>query len=121
RQVTWLGPMPNPLTVVPLFDVAVLSSQSEAMSNSVMEYTAAGVPTVATDVGGTREILQDGDTGFLVPAQAPGVLAERIGRLLADRTLRDTLGQNARDRANTVFSQVRILAQYAELYARVAG
>ena len=118
-QVSWLGPMPNPLTVVPLFDVAVLSSQSEAMPNAVMEYTATGIATVATDVGGTSEIVEDGRTGFLVPARAPEVLAERIRRLLADPSLRGTLGQNAKRRANTVFSEHRILAQYAELYSRL--
>ena len=69
RQVSWLGPMPNPISVVRLFDVAVLSSLSEAMSNAVQEYMAVGVPTVATDVGGIREIIDDGATGFVVPAR----------------------------------------------------
>jgi len=121
RQVSWLGPLPNPLAVIPLFDVAVLSSQSEAMPNAVVEYTAAGIATVATDVGGTREIVEDGRTGFLVPARAPEAMAERICRLLADSALRATMGQNARRRAETKFRQDRILGEYSQLYSRLAA
>jgi glycosyltransferase involved in cell wall biosynthesis len=121
RQVSWLGPMPNPLRVVPLFDVAVLSSQSEALPNAVLEYTAAGIATVATDVGGTREILEDGRSGFLVPARAPELLAERICRLLADPALRESVGQEARRRAETMFCEERVLHHYSRLYARLAG
>lgn len=120
RQVSWLGPMPNPLTVVPLFDVAVLSSTSEAMPNAIMEYMAAGVPTVATDVGGTGELLEDGRGGFLVPARAPEMMADHICRLLADAGVRASFGQNARRRAEMAFSGDRIMEDYAELYSRLA-
>ena len=95
-QVIWLGPMANPIGVLPLLDVAVLSSQSEAFSNSVLEYAAAGVATVATDVGGIREIIDDGQTGFLVPPQVPEAMAERISRLLADDSISAYLGRKRR-------------------------
>ncbi len=119
RQVSWLGPMPNPLRVVPRFDVAVLSSQSEAMSNAIVEYMAAGVAIVATNVGGTGELLGPLAAESLVPAEDPAALASRVCRFLADATLRETFGRNARLRAETVFSQKRILAQYEELYAQI--
>jgi len=121
RQVTWLGPQPNPLCVVPLFDVAVLSSYSEAMSNAVIEYAAAGVATVATDVGGTREVVEDGQTGFLVRSRDPQAMARRIAQLLADEDLRRTMGERARLRIKGPFSQSIILAKYAALYGQLVG
>ena len=120
-HVTWMGPLPNPLSVVALMDVAVLSSRSEAFSNAVLEYGAAGVPAVATDVGGTRELIDDGRTGFLVPPQSPEVMAERICRLLADADLRKTLGDAARQKVQKVFSEERILNEYGRMYSRLAG
>ncbi len=119
-QVSWVGSIPNPLSVLPLVDMAVLTSQSEAMSNSILEYMAAGVATVATDVGGTRELIDDRQTGFLVPPRDAELMAERICRLLADAHLRKTLGNAARRKAQTVFSKERILQEYDKLYHRLA-
>ncbi|MCE5268537.1 MAG: glycosyltransferase family 4 protein [Planctomycetaceae bacterium] len=121
RRVRWVGPLANPLTALPLFDVAVLSSRSEALSNSVLEYAAAGVATVATDVGGTREIVDDGVTGFVVPPQSPETMAERISRLLSDNSLRRALGDNARRKAETVFCEETILDEYRRMYCELAG
>ncbi len=60
------------------FDVAVLSSLHEGLPNTVMEAMAAGVPVVATAVGGTTELIADGETGFLVPPADSEALAQRI-------------------------------------------
>ena len=121
RHVTWMGPLPNPLSVLPLIDVGVLSSRSEAFSNSLLEYAAAGVPAVATDVGGTRELIDDGRTGFLVPACAPQIMAERISSLLADTSMRNVFGQNACRKAHALFSEQKILQEYQDLYVRLAS
>lgn len=120
-QVSWLGPMPNPISVLPLMDVAVLSSRSEAFSNSLLEYAAAGVPTVATDVGGVREIIDDGQTGFIVPPQSPEAMAERVCRLLDDDALRRKFAEACSYRARTTFSQEQVLRDYSTLYARIAA
>ncbi len=120
-QVGWLGPMPNPIGAMRQFDVAVLSSQSEAFSNSLLEYAAAGVATVATDVGGTREIIDDDQTGFVVPPQSPEAMAERIMQLLADDSLRRALGEKAGRKAKNVFSETEILQEYHRLYTHLAG
>ncbi len=103
------------------FDIGVLSSNTESFSNALVEYMAAGLPVVSTDVGGAREIVDDGRTGLLVPAGAPEIMAERISRLLSDPELRRTLGENARRHARTAFDENRILDQYARFYARLAG
>ena len=119
-RVSWLGPLPNPLAVVPRFDVAVLSSRSEALSNALLEYAAAGIATVATDVGGTAEVVQEGSTGFLVPQQSPELMAQRIGLLLSDADLRARFGHEARIRAQTAFHEAVVLDQYAQCYHHVA-
>jgi len=119
-RVSWLGAISNPLCYLPLCDVGVLSSQSEAYSNALVEYAAAGLPAVATDVGGSGEIIEDGTTGFLVPAGDAVALAERISRLLSDEALRARLGANARQRVTTRCSQANIISQYATLYGRLA-
>jgi glycosyltransferase involved in cell wall biosynthesis len=121
RQVSWTGPVSNPFSLLPHFDVGVLSSQSEGFSNALLEYATAGVATVATDVGGTREIVQENQTGFLVPPRSPELMAERICRLLCDESLRGRFGENARRRAETCFSEEKVLRQYSELYLRLAN
>jgi glycosyltransferase involved in cell wall biosynthesis len=119
-QVSWTGSVANPYSLLPHFDVGVLSSRSEGFSNALLEYAAAGVAAVATDVGGTREIVRDGQTGFLVPPGSPALMAERICRLLRDEQLRARLGENARRRAHARFSEETILGHYSDLYVSLA-
>ena len=77
------GPLDNPYPVIRLFDVGVLSSTSEGFSNSLVEYAAAGIPAVATDVGGNREIVEDGVTGYLVSPRSPERMASENCRSAA--------------------------------------
>jgi glycosyltransferase involved in cell wall biosynthesis len=67
--------------------VAVLSSRSEGLSNSVLEYMAAGRPVVATAVGGNPRLIEDGVTGLLVPPEDPAALAHAVARLLREPEL----------------------------------
>jgi glycosyltransferase involved in cell wall biosynthesis len=79
-------------------DVAVLSSRQEALSLAAVEAMAAGLPVVATDVGGSPEVVRNGITGLIVPPEDVGALAQGLIRLLGDSTLRTQLAKNA-DRA----------------------
>ncbi len=121
RQLTWVGPVKNPLHLLPLFDVAVLSSRSEGMSNALLEYAAAGIATVATDVGAAREIIDDEVCGFLVQPRSPEAMADRICRLLRDDTLRRQFGEKAQRKIRESFSEEEILGEYSRLYLRLAG
>jgi L-malate glycosyltransferase len=120
-RVSWSGAVANPFALLPHFHVGVLSSQSEAFSNALLEYAAAGVAAVATDVGGTREVIVDGETGFIVPPRSAELLAERINRLLSDDALRNRFGTAARQRAQSLFSEERVLGEYGAVYRRLAG
>jgi L-malate glycosyltransferase len=84
-------------------DIAVLSSESEGFSNSILEYMAAGLPCVATDVGGNREAL--GDTaGAIVRPGEPGELAEAILNLVSDPNRRRDLTAKSLARIDAVFN-----------------
>jgi glycosyltransferase involved in cell wall biosynthesis len=98
------------------FTVSVLASKSEGLPNAVLESMAASRPVVATAVGGTPELVDEGVTGFLVPPGDPGVLAERVVRLLKDPALTRTMGERGRERVAREFTIGRMSGQYDELY-----
>lgn len=100
-------------------EVGVLSSRSEGLSNSVLEYMAAGLPVVATDVGGVAEAVIDGETGHLVPAGDPAALADRISSLLSDPPRARRMGEAGRRRTRLHFSPEALLARTAGLYERL--
>jgi glycosyltransferase involved in cell wall biosynthesis len=96
--------------------VFVLSSDWEGMSNALLEAMAAGLPIVATAVGGVPEVVVDDATGLLVPPGDPNALAEAITRLLRDPDLRRTMGQAGRARVVQHFSIDETVRLTEELY-----
>ncbi|HEX8148898.1 MAG TPA: glycosyltransferase [Pyrinomonadaceae bacterium] len=100
-------------------DVCVLSSTAEGFSNSILEYMAAGRPVVATEVGGAREAIVEGETGHLVPAGDEGRMAARIGGLLRDPARARAMGERGRGRVAQQFSCAAQLARTEALYERL--
>ena len=103
-------------SLVKVFDVGVLATFTEGISNSVMEYMACGKPVVATAGGGTTELVIEGQTGYLVPPSDPARLAAAIERLLSDPALRQRLGAAGRERVATAFSLGRMVERHRETY-----
>jgi len=99
-----------------LFHVGVLPSLSEGFSNSLLEYMAIGLPTVAYNVGGNREVIVDGQSGFLVRDRSAQALAEQIVLLLKRADLREKIGRQARDRVKSHFSMRRMIREMERLY-----
>jgi glycosyltransferase involved in cell wall biosynthesis len=102
-------------------DIGVLSSLSEGLPNAILEYMAMGLPIVATEVGGTRELLgEDGECGFLVPAGQPAPLATRLFELFTDPVSRARMGDRGRIRAERMFDARHMAQQYGQLFDRLA-
>jgi glycosyltransferase involved in cell wall biosynthesis len=105
--------------LLPSADLFVLPSFTEGLPNVVLEASAAGVPVVATAVGGTPEVLADGITGYLVPAGDADVLAKRVGELLGNEPLRQRMGQAGRQRVCTLFTFEAQAVAYRRLFAEL--
>jgi glycosyltransferase involved in cell wall biosynthesis len=97
-------------------DIAVLPSYREGLPKSLLEAAAAGLPLVATNAPGCREICRDGETGLLVPVQSVEPLADALARLANDPALRAALGANARRAAVEEFSEAQVVAETLDLY-----
>ena len=100
-------------------DIAVLPSQAEGLPNAVLEYLAAGLPTVASRVGGNAEIIQDGKTGLLVPPDNSSALSEALLWLLRDPGLAANLGCCGREYVMSEFSFQRMIENTERLYTEL--
>ncbi len=100
-------------------DLAVLATHYEGCSNVILEAMAEGVPVVATDVGGNRELILEGQTGLLVPPRSPQALAEAMRVLLQDAERRRGMGQRGRARIARNFSIETTVQRTAALYQQL--
>ncbi len=97
--------------------VSVLPSHSEGLSNTLLESMAAGVPVVATCVGGTPELVEDGVDGILIPPHSPDLLAKAISRILSSKALSQRLSNAARIKVREEFSLEAMVETTKEVYA----
>ena len=117
-RVQFLGDRRDISAVLHSLDVSVVPSASESLSNVMLESMAAGVPVVASAVGGNIEIGGDG-RAMLVAANDQQGLVEALGRVVQDAALRTEMARAAQDFVRSNFSVVRICQQYEELYREV--
>ncbi len=104
-------------TAVRRFSVSVLTSKdNEGLPNAVLESMAAGLPVVATSVGGAVEVIEDGVTGFLVPPGLPSAISERVLRLLKDPSLARSMGERGRAKVECEFTIERMVGEFHALY-----
>jgi len=102
-------------------DIFVQPSRSEGMPLSVIEAMRAGLPVIASDVGGLREMIASGADGELVPAEDPQELASRLERLLEHPRERARLGRAARVSSGDRFGVESMVEQYLQLYLSLSG
>jgi glycosyltransferase involved in cell wall biosynthesis len=117
RWVVMTGRRMDVPRLVHAFDVFSLSSRSEGLPLVVPEAMAAGLPIVATAVGGLPSVVDDGETGLLVPVDEQA-LAAALARLERDRDLARAMGARAREVALARYSHDRMVEAYLELYAQ---
>lgn len=115
-SIVMTGYRSNVRALLPAADLYASNSISEGVSITILEAMAAGLPVVATSVGGTPEVLPNGAGGTLVPARAPEKLAAAILALARDPGRRTTLGVEARRRVETAFTIDRMVGEYERLY-----
>jgi glycosyltransferase involved in cell wall biosynthesis len=110
---------PAPEKQFAAMDIYVCTSESEGLSNVLLEAMSCGKPVIATEVGGNPEVVVDGQTGFLVPCGQPEAIAQAAGRLIADPGLRLAMGRCGRLRVERQFSLERMVRDHEELYLRL--
>lgn len=98
------------------FDVFVLPSLAEGISNTILEAMASGLPVIATDVGGNRELIDVGKTGTVVPSEHVDALVEALAECIENPEQSQAEAQQARQRAVEQFSIETMVEQYDRLY-----
>ena len=116
ERVTWCGQVDEMAKLYSEADIACLPSYREGLPKSLIEAASSGLPIVTTDVPGCREVVRDGETGFLVPAKDYTALANALARLIDSPDLRHQMGSNARKLAETRFGQNEISDQIIAVY-----
>lgn len=120
ENVLWLGERDDVADVLAASDIAVSASHEEGSPNAVIEAMAAGLPVVATAVGGSPELIMHGASGMLVPARNPSALGEAIAALAFDLDRRAVLGRNAFAHVSAKHRLETCVGAYGDLYARLA-
>ena len=117
-RVWFLGPVADPRPLLHATDVVVLTSRTEGQPGVAIEAGLCGVPVVATDVGGTSEIVVDGQTGYLVAVNDPAAVALALGRAVRDGR---RLGAEARARCASRFSAESVVPRWEALISGCAA
>lgn len=115
-HVKFLGYRNDIAQLLNIFDVYALSSIREGLSLSILEAMAAGLPVVATEVGGNPEVVIEGKTGYLVPCASAEKLGSAIMKLYNDRPLAQAMGEAGRKAIHEKFDLDHMASQYERLY-----
>jgi glycosyltransferase involved in cell wall biosynthesis len=118
-RVTWLGEIQDVPDFLNSLDLYVLPSIYEGISNSLLEAMASGIAVAASDVGGNKEVIVDGECGLLFPVGQHLTLAERLKRLILAPETRLRLADKAVDRVRRFFSLDSMVQEYTQMYTEV--
>lgn len=116
NTITFIGRISNVRTLLKEMSIGVIVSDSEGFSNSIMEYMEAGLPVIATNVGGNQELVQDGVNGLLISPGDPEALANAMLDLLNNFEKGRQMGKNGRNLLESKFDIDRMINQTSRLY-----
>jgi len=105
--------------IISIIDVGVLTSHSEGIPVTLLEYMSSSKPVVCTDVGGVPELVMDNVNGFLVPPNDYQTLAKKINLLLTDNELAGKMGTRAYERVKENFSEQKMMEEIENLYDEI--
>jgi len=120
ERIIFTGEISDIESMVNIFDIGVLLTDlkrhGEGISNSIMEYMALGKPVIATDGGGTPELVINGETGYLIPDGATETAVEKIEYLLDNRDERVRMGEAGKEKVRDEFSLEKMVEEHLNLY-----
>lgn len=114
--IRFLGSRKDVEAIVSVFDIGVLSTYTEGISNSIMEYMVLGKPVIVTDGGGSNEIVSDGKSGFLIPPKNPQLMAEKIQFLINNQSIAKKMGEAGRILLKRNFTLEKMVKNTIQLY-----
>ena len=120
-NIQFLGARKDVEQIISCFDVGVLCTFTEGLSNSIMEYMALGKPVVATNSGGTGELVVDGATGILVKQSDPHAVAAAIEHLVANPPIAEAMGREGQRRLRSDFTLQRMIDDTVSLSHEAAA
>jgi len=118
-HVQFLGSLNDASGEIASASIGVLTSRSEGFSNAILEYMCQSLPVIATDVGGNREVIDDGRTGYVIPVDDSAALAEKIDFLLDHPEAAMKLGQQGRAAVLEKFSLQSMVRNHEDYYCRL--
>jgi glycosyltransferase involved in cell wall biosynthesis len=122
-QIIFTGGSNKVEDFINVFDVGILLTNkkvhAEGISNSILEYMALGKPVIATDSGGTCEIVQNGTSGYILDENTPDVIEDKIAFLLNNDTIRLEMGRASRQIVNDKFGIDVMVKKYVEVYEEI--
>lgn len=121
ERVRFLGRRSNPVDYMRLCDIGMLCSESEGLSNSIIEYLHCGMPVVCSRVGGNPELVTHGETGYCYPAGDVKALAESIENVCKNTELRATMSRNALAGVESRFNVASMVRHHEKIYADLLG
>ena len=121
EHVRFTGGVPDARSLLQHASIFVLPSRSEGFSNAIVEAMDAGLPVIATRVGGNAEAVVDGQTGLLVDAEDPASLAAAITQLLDKPNLLQQMGADGKRRAGQLFTEQALLERLQQIFTLVAA
>jgi L-malate glycosyltransferase len=121
HRIVFAGSREDPWPIVEACDIGLLCSESEGLSNALIEYSAAGKPTVCTGAGGNREVVVDGISGFVFPTGDVPRAAQSVLQLLRDPALATAMGAYGRRRITERFSVERMIDRHLRIYHALAA
>lgn len=123
NQIVFAGGSNKVEDFVNVFDIGILLTNTkvhaEGISNSILEYMALGKPVIATDSGGTNEIVQDGVNGFLLTENVPEKIANFIIKLIDDQALRTVMGAASQQIVRDTFGIQTMVNKYIAIYEEI--
>jgi glycosyltransferase involved in cell wall biosynthesis len=121
ERFLWLDWVEDTASLLAALDVFVSASHTESFGLAILEAMAIGSAIVATGTEGANELLQTNVSGKLVPVKEPIRLAEAIGELLNDETMRENLGKNAQTKAREKFNLERMIIETENVYKEISA